>query len=166
MICPSMIIPASSELTEFVYISCRKNYRTPFSALFDDAGSTCPLVPYPPLLYASDTRCRPGIDVLRRSLKPLQLRTEWLTADVKYTLSTHSHTVCHQHTWSSINQPINLFLTFNNQTQTNIIQLRSVADPDFCKGNAISDWGAPSCVWGRTHGKTYRVRRKKASKLF
>ena len=30
MICPFMPIPALTELTEFLYISCRKNYRTRF----------------------------------------------------------------------------------------------------------------------------------------
>jgi len=30
MICPSMPVPASTELIEFLYISCSKNYRTPF----------------------------------------------------------------------------------------------------------------------------------------
>ena len=45
MICPSMPIPASTELTEFLYIWCRKKiteplFRRPYSA---GAQSICPL---------------------------------------------------------------------------------------------------------------------------
>ena len=39
MICPSMPIPASTELTEVLYISCLKNYQTLFGAFSSYAGA-------------------------------------------------------------------------------------------------------------------------------
>ena len=48
MICPSIPIPSSTELTEFLYISCRKKYRTPLSAP-PSAGARGHILP--PLLF-------------------------------------------------------------------------------------------------------------------
>jgi len=46
MICPSVPISASTELTEFLYISCRKNYCTPFRLRpLLAPGGICPLPP-------------------------------------------------------------------------------------------------------------------------
>jgi len=51
MICPSMPIPASTELTECLYISCGNKLLHLVSA-FPSAGARghMPLLPYPPLL--------------------------------------------------------------------------------------------------------------------
>jgi len=53
IICPSMPTPASTELTMFVYISHRKNYRTFFRCW--RPGAYAPSAPYPPPLYVSVT---------------------------------------------------------------------------------------------------------------
>jgi len=54
MICPPKPIHASAELTEFLYISCRKKYRTLFRLPPCWLPGTCPSAPYPlPLLGAS-----------------------------------------------------------------------------------------------------------------
>jgi len=54
MICPSMPIPASTELTEFLYISCRKKSLHPLSAppLLVLDGGICPLSPSLPAATA------------------------------------------------------------------------------------------------------------------
>jgi len=49
MICPSMPIPASTELTELLYISCHKNYCALPFCWRQRAYAPCPH-PYPPLL--------------------------------------------------------------------------------------------------------------------
>ena len=59
MICPSMSSPAVTELTEVLYISCRKKITAPpFGALFPSAGArghmpSCP-IPILHLLLLSD----------------------------------------------------------------------------------------------------------------
>jgi len=55
MICRSMPIPASTELTYFLYISGRKNVAPPFGAHFCwRQGAYVPLSPYPPPLQCTD----------------------------------------------------------------------------------------------------------------
>ena len=55
IICPSIPIPASTDLTEFLYISCRKKVTAPPFAL-PSAGARGHLPFFAPVLAATDYR--------------------------------------------------------------------------------------------------------------